>query len=282
MPKVAVVIDSTANLPQSLVDQYQIRVLPQTLIWDNATYRDGIDISPDQFYERLSNSRTLPTTSQVTPAQFAQVYAELIENGQDVLALVISAQLSGTHQSALQAQEQAPAGRVAVVDSFATTMTLGFQALQIARAAEQGASLEECQQLALHLRTLGGTLFVVDTLKYLHLGGRIGGGARFLGTALDLKPILELTGGQIEAIERVRNKRKAIDRILTVAEQRIAGRTPVHLATLHAKAYNEAAELLERARERFPSVESYVTEVSPVVGVHTGPGVVGLTFLAGA
>ncbi len=160
-------------------------------------------------------------------------------------------------------------------------MALGFPALQVARAAEQGASLRQCEELALRLRGLTGVLFVVDTLKYLHLGGRIGGGVRFLGTALDLKPILELTGGKIEGIERVRNKRKAIDRILDLVEQRIAGRTPLRLATLHAMAYNEAAELLERARERFHPVESYVTEVSPVVGVHAGPGVVGLAFLAG-
>lgn len=282
MPNVAVVIDSTANVPQPELDRYQIRVLPQTLVWDNATYRDGIDISPDQFYERLSTSHSLPTTSQVTPAQFRDVFTELTQAGKDVLALVISDHLSGTLQSALQAAEQFSPEHVAVVDSYAVSMTLGFQALEVARAAERGAALEECKQLAQHLRGLGGTLFVVDTLKYLHLGGRIGGGARFLGTALDLKPILELTNGKVEAIERVRSKRKAIDRILDIAEQRIAGRSPVHVATLHAKAYNEAADLLERAKERFHPVESYVTEVSPVVGVHAGPGVVGLTFLAGA
>jgi DegV family protein with EDD domain len=282
MHKVAVVIDSTANIPQPLLDQYHITVLPQTLVWDNATYRDGIDISPDQFYERLSNSRTIPTTSQVTPAQFRAVFEDLFSQDFNVLTLVISSKLSGTLQSAIQARAQSPAGRVSVVDSYATSMSMGFQALEIARAAEQGASLAECEDLALHLRTLGGTLFVVDTLKYLHLGGRIGGGARFLGTALDLKPILELTDGRIEAIERVRSKTKAIDRVLAIIEQRIAGRKPLHLATLHAKAYNEAVELLERAKERFHPVESYVTEVSPVVGVHAGPGVVGLAFLAGS
>jgi DegV family protein with EDD domain len=281
MSKVAVVIDSTANIPQLLLDQFPIRVLPQTLVWDNATYRDGIDISPDEFYARLSVSRTLPTTSQVTPAEFLAVYNELFAQGYNVLTLVISTQLSGTLQSAIQARMQAPAGRVAVVDSYATSMTLGFQALEVARAARAGASLAECEDLALRLRNQGGTLFVVDTLKYLHLGGRIGGAARFLGTALDLKPILELTGGRIEAIERVRNKRKAIDRVLDITEQRIAGRKPLHLATLHAMAYNEAAELLDRACARFHPVESYVTEVSPVVGVHAGPGVVGLAFLAG-
>jgi len=281
MPKVAVVIDSTANLPQRLIDQYPIRVVPLTVVWDDASFRDGIDISPDQFYQRLSSSKTIPTTAQATPGQFIEIFTELIDQGYDVLAYLLSGQLSGTLQAALQAQTQVPSGRVAVVDSTATSMAMGFPALQVSRAAAEGANLSQCEALALHLRAQCGLLFVVDTLKYLHLGGRIGGGARFLGTALNLKPILELTGGRIEAIERVRSKRKAIDRILDLVEERIGGRAPLRLAALHAMAYNEAAEMLDRARERLHPVESYVTEVSPVVGVHAGPGVVGLAFTAG-
>jgi DegV family protein with EDD domain len=281
MPKVAVVIDSTSNIPQRLIDQYHIRVVPLSVLWDNASFRDGVDMSPDQFYERLSTSKTIPTTTQVTPEQFSQAFHELIDQGNDVLAMTISAHLSGTMQSALQAQTQCPAGRVAVVDSTATSMAMGFPALQVARAAEQGANLSQCEALATRLCSQIGLLFVVDTLKYLHLGGRIGGGARFLGTALNLKPVLELKDGRIEAIERVRSKRKADERILDLVEQRIGGRTPLRIAVLHGMAYNEAAELLERARERFQPIESYVTEVSPVLGVHAGPGVVGLAYLAG-
>jgi len=281
MPKVAIVIDSTANLPKPLLDQYPIHVLPLSVVWDNNSYRDGIEITPDQFYQRLSTGKTIPTTAQATPEQFREVYSELIAQGYDVLAVVISSQLSGTYHAALQAQARAERGRVIVVDSTATSMAMGFPVLQVARAAEKGADLGECEEIALRLRGQSGVMFVVDTLKYLHLGGRIGGGARFLGTALNLKPILELTGGKIEAIERVRSKRKAVDRILDLIEQRIAGRTPVRIATLHAMAYNEAAELLERASERLHPVESYISEVSPVVGVHTGPGVVGLAYMVG-
>jgi DegV family protein with EDD domain len=281
MPKVAIVIDSTANLPKQLLDQYKIHVLPLSVVWDNDSYRDGIDITPDQFYQRLSTAKTIPTTAQATPEQFNQAYRDLIAQGYDVLAVVISSQLSGTYHAAIQAQAQTDRGRVIVVDSEATSMAMGFPVLQVARAAEKGTELGECEEIALRLCAQSGVMFVVDTLKYLHLGGRIGGGARFLGTALNLKPILELTGGKIEAIERVRSKRKAVDRILDLVEQRIAGRKPVRIAALHAMAYNEAAELLERANERLHPIESYISEVSPVVGVHTGPGVVGLAYMVG-
>ncbi len=281
MSKVAVIIDSTANLPQELVERYQILVAPQTLIWGHETFRDGLDISPDEFYTRLETSKVIPTTSQVTPGEFQAIFKGLLAQDRDVIAQLISSKLSGSMQSAEQALSQMPTDRVAVIDSGATSMALGFQALFVARAAAQGASLAECKALAEKTREHTGVLFVVDTLKYLHLGGRIGGGARFLGTALDLKPILELIDGRIEAVERVRSKRKATDRILDLIDQRIAGRKPLYLATLHAKAAGEASDLLERAKERFNPVESFLTEVSPVVGVHTGPGVVGLAFMAG-
>jgi DegV family protein with EDD domain len=183
--------------------------------------------------------------------------------------------------SAIQAKEMLNSDRIRLIDSTTTSMAQGFQALETARAAADGASLAECAALAESLREKTGVLFVVDTLKYLHLGGRIGGGARFLGTALNLKPVLELVNGRVEAIQRVVSKQKAIDRILDLVDQRIAGRTPLHIASLHARASVEAATILERAKERFHPVEGFITEVSPVVGVHAGPGTVGLAFLAG-
>jgi DegV family protein with EDD domain len=174
-----------------------------------------------------------------------------------------------------------PGARLRLVDTKTTSMGLGYVVLTVARAAEQGATLEECQALAERASTHTGLLFMVDTLKYLHLGGRIGGGARFLGTALNLKPILELRDGKIEAVERVRTKSKALERLLDLAEERIGGRKPVHLATLHAKAEAEATELLSLAKARFGAVESILSEVSPTVGTHTGPGTVGIAFMAG-
>jgi DegV family protein with EDD domain len=281
MSKVAIVIDSTSNIPQEMVSEYSIQVMPQTLIWDQETYQDGIDITPDSFYSRLETSKTIPTTSQVTPAAFIKVFQDLIAQDCDILAVLISAKLSGTVQSALQAQSHLHTERIAVVDSNAASMSTGYLALLAARSAARGATLQECAALIEASRQQVGTLFVVDTLKYLHMGGRIGGATRFLGTALDLKPVLELVSGRIEPIERVRSKKRAVERILDLAEQRIAGRRPLHLGILHARAKDEAADLLERATQRFHPLESCLSEISPVVGVHTGPGTLGLAFVAG-
>jgi DegV family protein with EDD domain len=160
-------------------------------------------------------------------------------------------------------------------------MALGFQILEVAKAAQQGASLNECVELAKEAREHTGVVFAVDTLEFLHRGGRIGGGTRFLGTALNFKPILELKDGKIEAIERVRTRRKSLLRLLELTEERIAGRKPLHLATLHANAPDEAHELLDKALERFDPIESIFSEVSPVVGTHAGPGTIGMAFMAG-
>lgn len=281
MSKVAIVTDSSVSLPQELIEQNKITVLPLVLIWGDETFRDGVDIRPAEFYSRLENTKIMPSTSQTTPADFQNIYQNLLDQGFDILSVHISSKLSGTIQSAQKAREMLHTDRIEVVDSFSTATAMGFQVIEAARAAAQGAGLPECRDIVEKTRLKTGVLFVVETLKYLHLGGRIGGGARFLGTALDLKPLLELCDGRVEAIDRVRTKRKAIDRMLELVEQRIGDQTPIHLAILHAKAENDARMLTERANDRFHPVESYLSEVSPVVGTHAGPGTVGIAFMAG-
>lgn len=281
MSKIAIVTDSTAYIPGDLIEQYNISVAPQVLIWGEKVYQDGIDISPKEFYERLKKASVMPSTSQVTPHSFDVIFKDLTEKGYDILAILISAKLSGTIASAVQARENYPGARIEIVDSTATAMALGFQVLQAARAVEQGASLSECKTLAERSREYIGVVFAVDTLEFLHRGGRIGGGTRFLGTAFNFKPILELTDGKIEGIERVRTRKKSLLRLLDLTEERIAGRKPVRLATLHANAPDEARELLEKAMERFDPIENVFSEVSPVVGTHAGPGTIGVAFMAG-
>jgi len=160
-------------------------------------------------------------------------------------------------------------------------MAMGFQVLSVARAAYQGASMAECMELAEKTQSHTGVVFAVDTLEFLHRGGRIGGASRFLGTALNIKPILEVVGGRVEAIERVRTRAKSVMRLLEMIDERVAGRVPVRIAALHANAPQEAKELLSLAEGRFNVIESIFSEVSPVVGTHTGPGTIGLAFMAG-
>jgi DegV family protein with EDD domain len=165
------------------------------------------------------------------------------------------------------------------MDSNATAMAMGFPVLATARAAEAGAGMKDCLAVANEACQHVGVYFVVETLEFLHRGGRIGGGARFIGSALNLKPILELRDGRIEACERVRTKSKAIDRVMELVGEQVKGKSKIRLSTLNANAEQEATDLLKRATIEFGAIESILTSVSPVVGVHAGPGTVALAYM---
>lgn len=281
MGKVAVVTDSTGYLPKEYIENYQIRVAPQVLIWGEETFEDGVDIQPAEFYTRLKSAKVMPSTSQVTPKNFLEVFSALLAEDYEILAILISEKLSGTIASAIHAKEMFPGAAIEIVDSYTTSMAMSFQVIKAAEAATQGASLADCKTLAEQARQHVGVCFAVDTLEFLHRGGRIGGGSRFLGTALNIKPILEVVGGKVEAIERVRTRRKSLSRLVELVEERIGGRKPVRLATLHANAPEDAQILLEEARNKIECIQHILSEVSPVIGTHAGPGTVGLAFMAG-
>jgi fatty acid kinase fatty acid binding subunit len=282
MSKIALVTDSTAYIPKDLIEQYKISVAPQILIWGKENFEDGVDILPTEFYSRLQKATVMPSSSQVTVTKFQEIFQRLLEQDMQVLAILISSKLSGTINSALQAKAMLPAGApIEIVDSYSTAMAMGFHVLTVARAIEQGAQLPECVELAQKAIKQSGLFFAVDTLEFLYRGGRIGGATRFLGTALNFKPILELQDGVVEGVERVRTRKKSLNRILELVEQKIDGRKPVRLATLHANAAEDARIVLEEAKAKFGAVESIFSEVSPVIGAHAGPGTVGLAYMAG-
>jgi DegV family protein with EDD domain len=251
------------------------------LIWGEENYLDGVDIQPSEFYTRLKSAKIMPSSSQVTPKIFYEIFKAQVDQGNQVLAVLVSTDLSGTIASALQAKEMLPGASIEIIDSRTTAMAMGFQVLAAARAAENGASLAEMKAIAEQARNHVGVVFAVDTLEFLHRGGRIGGGSRFLGAALNIKPILEVTGGKVEGIEKVRTRSKSLSRLVEIIAERIGGQTSVHLATLHANALDDAQLLLQEATAQLKPVESILAEVSPVVGTHAGPGTVGLAFMAG-
>jgi DegV family protein with EDD domain len=213
-----------------LLEKFQINVAPQVLIWGNDTFEDGVDIQPDEFYSRLKNAKVMPSTSQVTPTSFQKIFNKLIEKEYHILCILISEKLSGTIASAILAKEMFPGATIEIFDSYKTAMAMGFQVLTVARALVDGANLKECLDLAKEAREKTGVVFAVDTLEFLHRGGRIGGGTRFLGTALSIKPILELQEGAVEGIEKVRTRAKSLSRLVEIVEQRIAGPGTIGLA----------------------------------------------------
>jgi DegV family protein with EDD domain len=283
MPKVAIVTDSTAYIPQEYLERYEITVTPQILIWEGQTYRDGVDIQPDEFYERLKTAKIMPTTSQVSIVEMQKVFSELLEQGYEVLAIFLSSKLSGTLQSAMQGRENLAKGKekIEIIDSQTTCMAMGFQVLAAARVAAEGASLSECKAQLERARAASGLYFVVDTLEFLHRGGRIGGAQRLLGTVLNLKPILAVQDGRVEPMERIRTKGKAIERMVEIIAEQTAGKRPIRLAILHASVPAEAKALVERTKTLINPDEIIVTGISPVVGTHAGPGTLGLAYMTG-
>jgi fatty acid kinase fatty acid binding subunit len=283
MAKIAIVTDSTSYLPKDICAKYNITVVPQVVIWDGKTYEDDVDITADEFYARLKTAKNMPTTSQVSVVNMNKAFSRLLDEGCNVLGMFLSAKLSGTIQSAIQGRDNLTSGKekVEILDTETTIMSQGYQVLMVARAAENGASMADCKALAEKARGTTGVFFAVDTLEFLHRGGRIGGAQRFLGSALNLKPILTIADGRVEAVERIRTKAKAHDRIVEIVAEKCKGKSPIRLAAQHADAEADALALVEKAKRSLDVSEFIVSGISPAVGAHIGPGTVALAYMAG-
>jgi DegV family protein with EDD domain len=283
MSKAAVVTDSSAYIPEELCKKLNISVVPISVIWDGESFFDGITIKPGEFYSRLKDAKTMPTTSQPSPGDMRKTFSRLLEQGYEIFGIFISEKVSGTLASAIQARDDlAPArDKISIFDSENISMALGFQVLTAARAALDGASLTDCQKLAKQVRPNTGAFFAVETLEFLHRGGRIGGAQWMLGTALNMKPILTIREGIIDSADRVRTTNKALDRIIELVSEKCAGKSNIRLATLHANAEANAKLVLADAAAKLNAVESILSEVSPAIGAHLGPGTVGLAYCAG-
>lgn len=276
--KIRVVTDSTAYIPAEALGDFDIPVIPLWLIWGDENFRDGVDIDPPTFYGRLPGSKVFPTTSQPSAGEFVEFFQQAAVGAETIVGVFISSKLSGTVASALAAKIQLPGMDIRVVDSLSTSMGLGFAVLTAARAAAAGKSADEIVAAVEQVRDGMNVMFAVDTLEYLHRGGRIGGAKRLLGTALNLKPLLYLEEGRIEALASVRTKRKAVARMLDVAEERLAGKRIAEAAVLEVDALEEGRSLAQRVKERFGVSSVCITTVSPTIGTHAGPGTVGICF----
>ncbi|MFL7840521.1 MAG: DegV family protein [Candidatus Promineifilaceae bacterium] len=273
--KVAVVMDSTANLSPEVLAENYLQTIPLNLIWGGESYRDGIDITTDEFYKRLENSSELPTTSQPSVGDFHELYTRVAETTDSIVCVTLSSGISGTYASAVGAADLMEGFPIEVVDSLSASVGHGFIALAAARAAKAGAGLQEAAQAARELVPKMNVFFAVDTLEYLHRGGRIGGASWLIGSALSIKPVLQISDGLIDSMARVRTKKKALAYLADLAEERFKGHDNVHLAVVDAVSPDEAHLLGEELQKRLNPVEFMYGELSPVIGTHAGPGTVG-------
>lgn len=278
MSNVKIVTDSTAYLPPDIAAKYDIHVIPLHVLFGKTSYTEGVDITNEEFYDKLKRSKSFPTTSQPSLAEFLGTYTELASAGCQVLSIHISGKLSSTVESAMSARKELPDSQIEVVDSLLTAMALGMVALSAGKAADDGQPLAKIKEHVEQLAKNVNIMFVVDTLEYLRKGGRIGGATALLGTMLNIKPILCIKHGRIEPLARVRSKPRALERLLELMEQRIPGGSPVHAAIHHVQALDEAMVLEKQVRSRFNCRNVYFSEIGPVIGAHVGPGTVGVAF----
>jgi len=269
--RIAIVTDSTADLVPELVRARGITVVPLTVVLDGRGYLDGVEITAAEFYARLAASEGAASTSQPAPGAFAEVYERLLADHDEVLSLHISARLSGTFEAATQGAQLVDTARVRVVDTEMVSMPLALMTLAASAMAAAGAGAGEIADRLAPIREAMRVYFVVATLEYLRRGGRIGRAGALLGSVLQVKPVLTITGGQVAPMERVRTQERALARVIELAS---AMDRPVCALIGHADAA-DAAERIARALE--PHAESLiVAPLGPVVGAHAGPGTVGV------
>lgn len=278
MTKIALITDSTAYLSPEFVQNNEISVIPLNLHWDGTNYRDGVNITPNEFYDMLAVSDSIPSTSQPTYGEFEELMKGLAEKNDAVVAVLISSGISGTIDSALMAQKHLSKYAIEVVDSKLTSAGLALLIKALVQARAKGANATQLTSLAYRIIDTAGIFFMVDTLKYLHKGGRIGGASRYLGGALDIKPILYLNQeGKIDALEKVRTKKKALQRLMDLAVEKADGKKAC-VGIIHAQAPEEAKALQMALSERLDYAEMEIYELSPVIGTHVGPGTLGIAL----
>ena len=277
MKKVAIVTDSTAGLPAELVAELGIHVVPIPLIQDGQTLLDGVDITPTDVYRRLRAGEAEFSTSAPSVPEFLSVCQAAAQGASAVLSIHMSPELSNTYGVALAASKQVEAIPAIVFNCNTAAIGQGFVALEAARAAATGATLDDVVRRAEEIAAKIQFLFTLDTFEYLRKSGRMGGAAALLGNMLQIRPVLYMPRGTVEVFARPRTKPRAIQVILQQMAEQPPDR-PMHAAIAHADVLEEAQELRRTVSERFDCAELLVTEFTPVVGAHTGPGLIGIAF----
>ena len=273
---VRIVTDSTADLTREQQQAAGITVVPLNVHFGDQVFRDHVDLTADEFFRRLKASAQLPRTSQPAVGVFEEAYRTLQQSGDEIVSVHLSSKVSGTYNSALMAAKGVDERAIEVVDSLSTSMALGFMALEGAKLAKAG---KDRATIAERLRALvpkARVICVVDTLTYLERGGRIGHARALLGSLLNVKPILQLKDGEVVPIGRARGRPQALSRLVELLER--DGHVS-QLAIMHGAAQTDAEQLRERVASSYPGMDIQLTEIGAVLGTHTGPGVIGFTYL---
>lgn len=280
MTRIAVVTDSAACIPNALKEKLDIYPVAFELVWEGQVYRDGIDVTPAEFYKRFRQTRVYPTTTQPPLGAFLALYSELSERYDAIVSIHVASDMTGTVRTARLAAEQVGRVPIHVLDSRTATIAEGFVVLAAARAAAAGAPLDQVVAAAERVIRKVDFFATLKTLEHIHRGGRLGEAAVLLGNQLHIIPILNLKQGRVSIVRLTRSWKHALQEIVELAVQRVGTSRTVHAAVFHGDVLEDALWLRDQFLARVPCVEFFFTEFTPVMGAHTGPDVVGLVFYA--
>jgi len=282
MKKVAIVTDTTACIPQEQVAEYDIEIVPVQLIFEDKTYRDGIDISPTEFYALLRQAKKPTTTSASSPDPYFEAYRKASQRARSILCLTLPSKFSAMFNSALVAKQMAktalPNVVIEVLECTTAAAGQGLVALAAARAAASGKALNEVIKIASKIMERVNLFATLDTLHYLVKSGRVPQAAALVNSLLKIKPVFTLNHADARTVALPRTITSAMKRMLKLMEQRVVKGQPLHVAVMHADALDKATALRERIASQFNCAELFITEFTPVMGVHTGPGLLGIAF----
>ncbi|WP_376792346.1 DegV family protein [Thermoflexus sp.] len=273
---IRIVTDSGAHLPPELFREYDITVIPLVVNMGGRTYYEGEDLDLEAFYHYLRTSPTLPTTSQPPVGRFYETYRRLSEEGHSIISIHLSSLLSGTYASAVAAREMLPEAEIHVVDTHLISVPQGILVLEAARMARAGATAREIVERLEFMKMRTVFYFVLDTLEYLLKSGRVSHLQALMGNLLQLKPILKLQEGRIEAHERVRTAQRARARLQELIREYAQGRRNLRIGVMHTRLPDVAEEIARSLQEELQPMEIFIAEAGPAVATHAGPGGLGL------
>lgn len=275
---VRIITDTMCDVPEAYVKQYNIRVMPLTVHFGNESYKDGLDITKEEFYAKLEVSENLPTTSQVSPVEFIDVFKEELDKGNEIVCINGSSKMSGTYNSAVLAKNQLDSEKIHIIDSEGITLGAGMLAIKAARLAEQGM---DAKAIEIEIRSSVKSMryfYIVDTLKYLHKGGRISLSANVLGSILNIKPILTIKDGKLELIEKARGIKKALSIMFNIIKDNGWNLDDKVVGINHTISPENFKQLEEYLISEYNAKEIIRGEVGSVVATHAGPGAVAIYF----
>lgn len=274
---IKLVVDSTCNLSPETLKKYDIGVAPIAIQFGNETFEEGINIDRDLFYRKIDEMGIIPTSSQPSPARFKEFYEELSGQDHSILVITVTGKHSGTYDSAILAQDMVPSAEVEVFDSLSLSIGTGWMVLEAAQAIEAGQTMDQIVSRLNVIRDHTLLYFTPATLKYLQMSGRVGRLQGAIGSLLNVKPIIYVEEGVLEAKENVRTRSKSRERILELIEEGVGTEAAINLGVIHARAPEDGQQLLSEALARFNCKETLIVDLVPSLAVHGGPGIIGLS-----